>query len=339
MFFFTSVKFRTACADILANLARSSGVSAPRQQFVEFVEDYKELFDGLHKKGKEPDAAIFLAVSTILASIDDGTQSDIRSYDNCRIEYGILLMVAPLCIEIFKDNQNHEAANHLTSIVSRFSNQIEEVVSAAESMMSEKQLQKWKGDNQDKEIKKDKSDLEVQGKPKIELPKPIKERESEKNEELVTTSTTSIICSPQRAYFNREFKIHFCKEVGAIISKGEPILRMFDQNETIEIKAVATSKVTKMLVSDGTSIRASNVELCEVRRLAAEPEDGENITETSTNPNDVNLKSLETSNPKFGMQLELSVEQKLERLKKLYEKKLISRSVYQDKQRQIMEDF
>ena len=139
----SGIKYRTRCTELIALVASNAGITADRQQYVEFVEDYKDLFDEIRRKGREPEDAVILATYTILSTLDNGSLSELRSFNNCKVEESILLMLAPLCVKFFNEIGNQEAAEEITRISSGMMDVINEVVSLAEGLMTEEQLQKW----------------------------------------------------------------------------------------------------------------------------------------------------------------------------------------------------
>ena len=58
--------------ELIALVASNAGITADRQQYVEFVEDYKDLFDEIRRKDREPEDAVILATYTILSALDNG---------------------------------------------------------------------------------------------------------------------------------------------------------------------------------------------------------------------------------------------------------------------------
>ncbi len=84
---------------MIALVASNAGITADRQLYVEFVEDYKDLRDEIRRKGREPEDAVIPATYTILSTLDNGNLSELRSFNNCKVEESILLMLAPLCVK------------------------------------------------------------------------------------------------------------------------------------------------------------------------------------------------------------------------------------------------
>ena len=305
----SGIKYRTRCTELIALVASNAGVTADRQQYVEFVEDYKGLFDEIRRKGREPEDAVILATYTILSALDNGNLSELRSFNNCKVEESILLMLSPLCVKFFNEIGNQEAAEEITRISSGMMDVINEVVSLAEGMMSEEQLQKWQSTS-------DKSKTFVKS----------KEKEQEE-EEWVSKDAFRVICSPKQAYFNRNLAVYYSAKVGEEILTGSPVLRLADKDGSIVINASRNTVIKQIITPHGTEIKGSNIELCKIWETDAEFHQ------------DIEEDPIESEEIHEIQDDEPSIEEKLKELKKLYAKKLISKSVYEEKQRQIMSNF
>ncbi len=307
----SGIKYRTRCTELIALVASNAGITADRQQYVEFVEDYKDLFDEIRRKDREPEDAVILATYTILSALDNGNLSELRSFNNCKVEESILLMLAPLCVKFFNEIGNQEAAEEITRISSGMMDVINEVVSLAEDMMTEEQLQKWQSTP-------DKSKPIVKSK---------EEEEEEEEEKWVSKDAFRVICSPKQAYFNRNLAVYYSAKVGEEILKGSPVLRLADKDGSIVINANRNTVIKQIITPHGTEIKGSNIELCKIWETDADFHQ------------DIEEDPIESEEIDEIQDDEPSIEDKLKELKKLYTKKLISKSVYEEKQRQIMSDF
>ena len=186
---------------------------------------------------------------------------------------------------------------------------INEVVSLAEDMMTEEQLQKWQSTP-------DKAEPIVKNK-----------EEEEEEEEWVSKDAFRVICSPKQAYFNRNLAVYYSAKVGEEILKGSPVLRLADKDGSIVINASRNTVIKQIITPHGTEIKGSNIELCKIWETDAEFHQ------------DIEEDPIESEEIDEIQDDEPSIEDKLKELKRLYTKKLISKSVYEDKQRQIMSDF
>lgn len=140
------IKYRAKCTELITLVAVEAGFTADRQQYVEFVEDYKDLFDEIRRKGRDPEEAVIVATYTILSALDNGNLSEIRSFDNCELEQAILLLLAPICVKFFDETGNQEAAEEITRISAGMMNVINELINLAEGVMTEDQLKKRQKD-------------------------------------------------------------------------------------------------------------------------------------------------------------------------------------------------
>ena len=220
-------------------------------------------------------------------------------------------MLAPLCVKFFNEIGNQEAAEEITRISSGMMDVINEVVSLAEDMMTEEQLQKWQSTP-------DKSKPIVKSK---------EEEEEEEEEKWVSKDAFRVICSPKQAYFNRNLAVYYSAKVGEEILKGSPVLRLADKDGSIVINASRNTVIKQIITPHGTEIKGSNIELCKIWETDADFHQ------------DIEEDPIESEEIDEIQDDEPSIEDKLKELKKLYTKKLISKSVYEEKQRQIMSDF
>ena len=316
----TGIKYRTKCTELITLVASSAGIKADWQHYVEFVEDYKDLFDEIRRKDRDPEDAVMFATYTILSALDNGNLSELRSFNNCEVEEPILLMLAPLCVKYFNEVGNQEAAEEVTRISSGMMDVINEVVGLAEGIMTKEQLEKWQS-------------VPDKATPVRESEEEDEDEDEEEGEEWISEDPFRVICSPNQAYFNRNLAVYYSAKVGEEIPKNSPVLRLADKDGSIVINASRNTVIKQIITPHGTEIKSSNLELCKIWETNAEfhqdnEEDSFEFEESSKNQA---LEIVENNEP--------TIEEKLRELKKLYTKKLISKSVYEDKQREIMSGF
>lgn len=137
--------------------------------------------------------------------------------------------------------------------------------------------------------------------------------------------------SPAQAYFNHDFYLKYERGEEEFISAGEIIFKLVDKTHpTILIKAERDCQIKTKYLADGDRIKASNIKICRIFEYPINHGLNKNV---SNNQPKKNKKEL-SSNDGFK-----DIENKLKQLKKLYSDKLISRSVYEQKQKEIMDDF
>ena len=105
------------------------------------------------------------------------------------------------------------------------------------------------------------------------------------------------------------------------------MLRLADKDGSVVINASRNTVIKRIITPHGTEIKGSNIELCEIWETDAEFHQ------------EIEEERIETKEEDEIQDDEPSIEDKLKELKRLYTKKLISKSVYEEKQRQIMSDF
>ncbi len=323
---FTGIKYRSKCTELITLVASNAGIKADWQHYVEFVEDYKDLFDEIRRKGKDPEDAVIFATYTILLALDNGNLSELKSFNNCKVEESILLMLAPLCVKFFDEVGNQEAAEEIRRISSGMTDAINEVVSLAEGMMTKDQLKKWQS-VPDKAIPTGESEAEEEKEEEEE------EEEEEEGKEWMSEDSFRVICSPKQAYFNRNLAVYYSAKVGEEIPIDSPVLRLADKDGSIVIKASRNSIIKQIITPHGTEIKSSNLELCRIWETNAEfhQDDEKDFFEFEEISKNQALEVVKNDEP--------TIEEKLKELKKLYTKKLISKSIYEDKQREIMSSF
>ena len=135
-----------------------------------------------------------------------------------------------------------------------------------------------------------------------------------------------VICSLKQAYFNRSLAVYYSAKVGEEIRTGSPVLRLADKDGSVVINA-SPQHCYKADHHATWEIKGSNIELCEIWETDAEFHQ------------EIEEDRIETKEEDEIQDDEPSIEDKLKELKRLYTKKLISKSVYEEKQRQIMSDF
>ena len=150
---------------------------------------------------------------------------------------------------------------------------------------------------------------------------------------LATPEGFTKILSPKLAYFNDPFKLVWQVHAGRILSVGDKIANLKSETENISIEATKLCQLTRFLVEDGALIAKSGVELCEVSEFNSDGKEPYGVYETYETRSVSEATTTDT-----GLN-ETNIEVKLEKLKNLYAKKLISTSVFEQKQFEILKEL
>jgi len=142
-----------------------------------------------------------------------------------------------------------------------------------------------------------------------------------------------IIQTPKRAYYNSNFIIQYEVDVGDKVRAGDLILRLIDANETIGIAANHDTVLSRIFIRNGQRIDRSQMNLCEIdeyEEIKLSNSDYE-WKQIDVNINDTQ-KNYETKNG-------LDIEERLNKLRDLYNKQLISKKIYEERQAEIIKDL
>lgn len=178
--------------------------------------------------------------------------------------------------------------------------------------------------------------------PKTKMTQAIKNSEAmEISEADILTGTkaiskdieTKVILTPNRAYYNRSFIVHYEVEVGETVSAGELILRIVDPDETIGITASRDSVLKRIFIRNGERVDRSQVKVCEIiEELDTPHKESDSSWKHLDENNYKKMKSVKTKN-------NTDIEGRLLKLRDLYKKKLISKKIYEERQSEIVKDL
>ena len=145
--------------------------------------------------------------------------------------------------------------------------------------------------------------------------------------------------SPNQAYFNRNLTLNYDTKVGVQLREGDPIFSVSDQQGSVVTRARRNTILREILVPAGTEIKSSGLDICVVWETdkpfdEALKQEAEMFEAAKTLSN-----SCEDGSEHVLGKDSSSIEQRLERLKLLYTKNLISKSVYEEKQRDIISEI
>ena len=135
--------------------------------------------------------------------------------------------------------------------------------------------------------------------------------------------------SPNRDYTNQKFRIAWNHEIGSHIKKGEIIYRLKGSSQTLSITADKDCHITKKECVDGYEVKRSGMLLGKINDPA--PRDVEARQNDTKPTNKVRQSSTDTAAD--------IIEHRLLELKRLHKKGLISKEVYSEQQKKILNDL
>jgi len=149
-----------------------------------------------------------------------------------------------------------------------------------------------------------------------------------------------VIIAPQKAYFNRDIIVDYRYGLGELIDADTVFVRFVDHADCISIKTSKPSVISKVFLDNGQRISSSGQNICKIteldhydyRQLLEKRKKHEQAVKSEPGPDSRSKPTQITSGTR-------NVEIRLKDLKKLYEKKLITKTVYEKKQDEILLDL
>jgi len=314
--FVKGVAYRTDCSDIIQDMVLDK-FNIGKQSCVEFVEDHKQFFDGAKEKGYKPGAAVVFIAQQVLFAIAENRHDQLRSFNNCKHTEVICLAI---CMMLLETNMDKDERKELETAIETIEKRNNELIDALSDAFPE-QMDKLENISQDKAVLKT-EDETVKNKTK-----------KQSNETMRENNKTKIIQTPNRAYFDRKFIVQYEVERGETVLAGNLILKLIDPKETIGISAISDSVLMRTFVNDGERVDRSQVNLCEIFEGQL---NNRNLGESEWKH--LNKSDAEKSQPNIAT-ADIDIESRLTKLKDLYKKKLISKSTYEERQAEIVQEL